>query len=406
MHNKTILSLLLLALSIAVWLLAQQRLASSNMAAAFSPLPLLDSLHQSFVDQFEQYLLEMHEQEPVPALAVAIVKDGQIVFERAWGVRSLTGEKQTIDEHTVFRLASLSKGFTPVLAGILVEKGLLDWSDPVLKYVPQLQLNDPEQTRALNLEHVLSHTTGLPRHAYSNLLNMGRSYASILPMLKNVQLAHAPGVYYNYQNVAYSLSGGVIEKAGGKSYEEPMAEYVFRPAGMEDGSVGYAAMDSLRNKAYPHRPDANGFHRIELEPDWYTVAPAAGVNAGIRDMGKWLQLLMGYRPDVIADSTLEKIFTPYVSVSTREGNLRPWRDGLDASWYALGWRVMDYYGRRIIYHGGYVNGYRTEIAFDRERDIGLVILSSAPASFIGHCTPAFFDLYRKMAPVGRDVLAE
>ena len=406
MHNKTILSLLLLALSIAVWLLAQQRLASSNMAAAFSPPPLLDSLHQSFVDQFEQYLLEMHEQEPVPALAVAIVKDGQIVFERAWGVRSLTGEKQTIDEPTVFRLASLSNGFTPVLAGILVEKGLLDWSDPVLKYVPQLQLNDPEQTRALNLEHVLSHTTGLPRHAYSNLLNMGRSYASILPMLKNVQLAHAPGVYYNYQNVAYSLSGGVIEKAGGKSYEEPMAEYVFRPAGMEDGSVGYAAMDSLRNKAYPHRPDANGFHRIELEPDWYTVAPAAGVNAGIRDMGKWLQLLMGYRPDVIADSTLEKIFTPYVSVSTREGNLRPWRDGLDASWYALGWRVMDYYGRRIIYHGGYVNGYRTEIAFDRERDIGLVILSSAPASFIGHCTPAFFDLYRKMAPVGRDVLAE
>jgi beta-lactamase class C len=406
MHNKTILSLLFLALSIAVWLLAQQRLSSSNMATALSPPPLLDSLHQSFVDQFEEYLLKMHEQEPVPALAVAIVKDGQIVFERAWGVRSLTGEKQTIDEHTVFRLASLSKGFTPVLAGILVEKGLLEWSDPVVQYVPHLQLNDPEQTRALNLEHVLSHTTGLPRHAYSNLLNMGRSYESILPMLKNVQLAHAPGVYYNYQNVAYSLSGDALEKAGGKSYEELMAEYVFRPAGMEDASVGYEAMDSLENKAYPHRPDANGFHRIELEPNWYAVAPAAGVNANIRDMGKWLQLLMGYRPDVIADSTLEKIFTPYVSVSTREGNLRPWRDGLDASWYALGWRVMDYYGRRIIYHGGYVNGYRTEIAFDRERDIGLVILSSAPASFIGHCTPAFFDLYRKMAPVGRDVLAE
>lgn len=406
MHNKTILSLLLLALSIAVWLLAQQRVASSNMAAAFSPPPLLDSLHQSFVDQFEAYMLEMHGQEPVPALAVAVVKDGQIVFERAWGVRSVDGGKQAIDERTVFRLASLSKGFAPVLAGIMVEKGRLNWSDPVVKYLPDFRLNDPQQTKVVNLEHVLSHTTGLPRHAYSNLLNMGRSYESILPMLREVALAHAPGVYYNYQNVAYSLSGDMIEKAGGKSYEELMSEYVLKPAGMLDASLGFEAMDSLRNKAYPHRPDANGFHRIELEPNWYEVAPAAGVNASIRDMGQWLQLLMGHRPDVIADSTLEKIFTPYVSVSTREGNLRPWRAGLDASWYALGWRVMDYYGQRILYHGGYVNGYRTEIAFDRERDIGVVVLSSAPASFIGQCTPAFFDLYRKVVPVRREVLAE
>ena len=100
----------------------------------------------------------------------------------------------------------------------------------------------------------------------------------------------------------------------------------------------------------------------------------------------------------------EKIYTPYVSVSTRESNLRNWRKDLDASWYALGWRVMDYQDHQVIYHGGYVNGYRTEIAFDRERQIGLVILSSSPASFIGKCTPKFFDLYQKTVGSSQDTL--
>lgn len=389
---------MLVGLMAVAWLLGQQRPQYAVLSAALvPPAPLLDSAHQTFLDAYEAYLRAERRQSTVPALAVTVVKDGRIVLERAWGVRSLTDSlPKGVNKRTVFRLASLSKGFAPVLGGILVEKGLIDWSDPVIDYVPHLQLSDPEHARALNLEHVLSHTTGLPRHAYSNLVNMGRPYQDILPMLAEVPLAHAPGEFYNYQNVAYSLSGDVYEKATGKSYGTLMEEYVLKPAGMNTASVGYEKMVGRSNKALPHAPDARGFHRVELEPDWYTVAPAAGVNASIRDMGKWLGLLMGHRPDVIADSTLEKIFTPYVPVSRRESNLRRWRPGLEASWYALGWRVMDYRNNRIIYHGGYVNGYRTEIAFDRERKIGVAVLSSAHAPFIGESMPAFWDLYEEM----------
>lgn len=404
MHRRNIPPLLLLAFAAVVWLLAQQRSQSSVLAAALAPAPqLLDSAHQALVDQYETFLLSMRELEPTPAMAVAIVKDNQVIFERAWGVRSVE-DNSPVNVHSVFRLASLSKGFAPVLAGIMVEKGKLHWSDPIIQYVPDLRLSNPEYTQTLNLEHVLSHTTGLPRHAYSNLVNLGRPYRQILPMLKNVELAHPPGVFYNYQNVAYSLSGDVLEKVGGKSYSALMEEFVFRPAGMKRASVGFEAMDSLRNKALPHGPDQAGYHPVRLEPDWYTVAPAAGVNASIRDMEKWLLLLLGARPDIISGQTLDKIFTPYVSVSTRESNLRSWRKGLEAAWYALGWRVMDYRGRRIIYHGGYVNGYRTEIAFDRERKIGVVLLSSASASFIGECMPTFFDLYQETIGESGDAL--
>lgn len=394
MQNQTILPLFLISIFAVIWLLGQEETDQYALAAALPPLPLLDSTHQAFTDQYEDFLADARAREPVPALAVVIVKDNQIIFERVWGVLSVENNTP-INPHSVFRLASLSKGFAPILTGVFVEKGLLNWDDPVVKYVSGLKLHNPEYTRSLQLEHVLSHTTGLPRHAYSNLLNMAVPYQDILLQLREVPPAHPIGTHYNYQNVAYSLIGDVLEKVSGKSYGDLLEEYVFRPAGMTNASVGYEAMNNLDNAAYPHAPNAAGYHRVQLEPDWYSAAPAAGVNASIRDMSKWLQLLMGQKSDIIADSTLEKVFTPYVSVSKWEKNLRSWRADLEQAHYAFGWRVMDYGGRRIIYHGGYVNGYRTEISFDREDQIGVAVLSSSANYFSSKCMPVFWDLYGK-----------
>ena len=402
MQKPPFLPLLFLGLAAFAWLLGQ-RYDNAQLLAAALPLapPPLDSTHQNLVDQFETYLLNVRSREAVPAMAVAVVKDSQVVFQRSWGVRSVV-DSVPIDAHTVFRLASLSKGFAPVLAGILVEKGQLNWKDPLVKYLPDFRLSDPDQTRQLNLEHVLSHTTGLPRHTYSNLVNQAVPYEDILPMLADVPLAHPVGTYYNYQNVAYSLIGDVLEQTSGLSYADLMQQEVFGIAGMKNASTGFVAMDTSLNVAYPHRPNGPGYHRVSLESDWYTVAPAAGHNASITDMGEWLQVLMGNRPEIIADSTLETIFTPYVPVSKWENNLRSWRKGISTSWYGFGWRVMDYYDQRIVYHGGYVNSYRTEIAFDRERKIGLVILTNSPSSFMANVIPTFFDLYRETIGLNED----
>lgn len=394
MYNRTVFPFFLISILAVAWLLSRQETDRYALVAALPPLPRLDSTHQALVDQYENFLLDARSREPTPALAVAIVKNNRVIYERVWGVLSVENEVPA-NAKSVFRLASLSKGFAPVLSGIFVEKGLLNWDDPVFKYLPELQLHSREYTRSLKLEHVLSHTTGLPRHTYSNLLNMAVPYEDILRQLREVPPAHPVGSHYNYQNVAYSFIGDALEKVGGKSYEALLKEYVLQAANMTEASVGYEAIVQLNNVALPHSPDAQGYHRKQLEPDWYSVAPAAGVNASIRDMSKWLQLLMGQRPDIIADSTLEKIFTPYVPVSRWEKNLRSWRSGLDQSFYGFGWRIMDYKGRRIIYHGGYVNGYRTEISFDREQQIGLVLLSSSSNYFASESMPVFWDLYNR-----------
>ena len=356
-----------------------------------TPVLQLDSTTLDFIHQYELYIRRAIANEKLPGAALAIVKDSLVIFQKGFGVKDVT-TREAVDEHTVFRLASVSKGFAPILTGILVEKGILNWADKVTKHLPDFRLNDSKNTRDFNLEHILSHTTGLPRHTYSNLLNMGVDYPTIRNKLAGIKLAHPVGTHYNYQNVAYSLIGEVAEQATETPYNELMANHIYDPLGMLDASTTFEAIEADSNVAYPHRLQGERYKKLEIKQNYYEVAPAAGVNASISDMAQWLQLLLGNHPDIIADSTLNKIFEPYIWVSTREKALRSWRP-LDKSFYALGWRVMKYNNRTIIYHGGYVNGYRAEIAFDREAKIGAVLLCHSPAWFISQSMPRFFDLF-------------
>ncbi len=358
---------------------------------------ITDTAFRRIVKEYEAYVEEALEKEGVPGAAVAIIKDGKIAYLRGFGLKK-TGTKDSIDVHTVFRLASLSKGFAPVLTGLMVEDGNLNWDDQVIRYLPEFSLRDKRSTAALNLRHVLSHTTGLPRHAYSNLLNDGVDYEQIVGKLKGVKLPYAVGKHHDYQNVAYSLIGDVIAKSTGSTYNELLAKRIFVPAGMKDASTGYDAIMANANVAFPHGVDKNGYFPAEISPRYYSASPAAGVNASIYDMAQWLRLLMGHRSDIIKPATLHEIFTPHIQMPLRESTLYQWRP-LERAWYALGWRVMERSeDQRLIYHGGFVNGYRGEVAFSLDDQVGIVILSNAVSNFISESAPRFFDLYWYLYP--------
>lgn len=353
--------------------------------------PPLDSNLQVFLDDYQQFIQQSIKQEEIPGLAIVIVKDSQVIWQEGLGLRSIDS-KDSIDLHSVFRIASLSKGFAPILAGILIDEGKLDWDDKVIDYVPQLKLKDAQATRDLSIRHLLSHTTGLPRHTYSNLLNQSVPYDKILSMLKEVDVAHPVGTYYNYQNVAYSLIGDVVQKITGKSYQNLLLAKVLQPLEMTDASVTYEGITKEHNIAYPHTLRTNGYTRKEISKKYYSVAPAAGVNASISDMTNWLYLLLGKYPEIIQPNTLQEILSPQVEVCTCERNLRSWKP-LKKAAYGLGWRILNYKGMEVIYHGGYVNGYRAEIAFDPKEKIGVAILSNAASRFMAKSIPTFFSKY-------------
>jgi len=345
------------------------------------------------LEDFDAYVRHHLEMDGIPGAAIAIVKDSNLIYLQTYGLKENIGY-DSIDIHTAFRLASVSKGFAPVLTGMLVEEGLLDWDDRVIDYLPDFQLRSRRQTEALTLRHVLSHTTGLPRHTYSNLLDDGVPYPEIRERLQKVRLSHQVGEYYNYQNVAYSLIGDVIEAATGHSYQALLKERIFEPLGMNDASTNYDEMVRSDNFALPHRYRYHRYSPTALSSNYYDASPAAGVNASITDMSRWLQLLLGYRPDLLPKKALAEIFRPNIGIPLKDKAIGNWASMMDRAHYALGWRVLKCGSDNLVYHGGYVNSFRTELALLPADGIGIAVLTNAPSRFISDCLPAFFRRYQ------------
>ncbi len=358
-----------------------------ELPKSLEPNPHLTAL----LREYETNILKRQRKTKTPGVAIAIVHDSSIVYLKAFGVREV-GKPDSIDVHSVFRLASVSKCFAPVLTGLLVEDGILSWNDRVVKYLPGFALNSKEYTDSLTIKHVLSHTTGLPYHTYTNLVEEGMELKTMLSLLKDVKLTGKPGEIYSYQNVAYSLIGEIISAATGKTYEQLMSERVFKPLNMHDASISYADILLNTNVAKPHLHWRKGWRVTSINDTYYNVAPAGGINASISDMAEMLRMLLGTPEGFISNKTLDEMFTPAVKARSRNRNFRRWIDRAD-SYYALGWRVLNFKTDTLLYHGGYVNGYRSEIAINRKNKMGICVLSNGPGSLVDNSVPYFFSLY-------------
>ncbi len=342
--------------------------------------------------RYDEFVDTTLRKENAPGAAVVIVKGNEIVFMKGYGVRKAMTE-DSVDVHTVFRLGSVSKGFASVLTGILVQDSVLSWNDSVLKYLPELPLKDTLNSRSLRICHVLSHTTGLPMHTFTNLLDDDVPYGDIVGQLNQVNMIATPGTVYSYQNVIYSTIADIVKSASGKTYKKLVKQRIFKPAGMNDASLSYEAMKNNDDVAYPHVRYGKSYKPIHLNDRYYSVLPAAGVNASISDMADWLKVLLGERQDIINDSTLQTIYTPFIKTPIKNRYRRYWKNHLDKLYYGMGWRIFEYHDQKIVYHGGYVSGYRAEIGFDPEKNVGICVLLNSTAPLANICVPSFFDLY-------------
>jgi beta-lactamase class C len=288
----------------------------------------------------------------------------------------------------------MSKGFASVLTGILVQEKSLGWDDKVIKYLPGFKLKSDSSTKNLTIRHILSHTSGLPIHTFTNLIEQGLPYSSIIYELRTVDISAPVGKEFAYQNVIFSLISDIILAASHKTYGNLLHEKIFNPLGMSDASVGYIELKDDNNLAKPHiRIDSSRFTYIKNKNIYDAVLPAAGVNASISDMSKWLMALLGERNDVVNSKTLDEIYKVEIETPwNRHYNFYHWQ-GLKKAGYGLGWRILFYKNDTLIYHGGTVNGYRSEIAFCPSRKIGIVILSNASGELVNDGVTVFFDLY-------------
>lgn len=358
----------------------------------------IDDALAIYLEEFAQNFEEGLYGERIPGGAVAIVKDGRVVFQKGFGVKE-KGKPEEVDEHTVFRLGSVSKGFASVLTGVLVEEGIVNWDVPVSYYVRDFKLQDPDQTDRVQIKHLLSHTSGLPRHAYTNLVEDGLTLDRIIPRFEQVPLIAKEGEQLSYQNAAYSAIEKVLEAQTGADFNTLLNERLFKPLAMDHSSASYDSIRYSENKALPHvyYSRSRGRVPISISKKYYNAVSSGGINASASDMGKWLLLLTGHHSDVISDETLEEIYSPLATINNRRFS-RHWV-GVNSSHYGMGWRVLNNAGQKIVYHGGYVNGYRSEIAFSPEDGVGICILINSNSSYPLKVIPDVFNHFKSNSPV-------
>jgi beta-lactamase class C len=362
--------------------------ASAAVANPVQPLP--PARIKDTLADYRRWLDRLAERHAVAGLATAVVVDNKVVFEKTVGYAN-AATRQPVTPDTVFRLASLSKAFATALTGLLVDDGKLSWDTKLVDVLPYFKLKDMQAADQATVADILGQKLGLPRNTYDNMLEGDIPYEELVRKLDEVNMVCAVGQCYGYQNVAFGMIGDVIFARTGDFFYHLVDKRIFYPLGMTNASYGRAALESSKSWARPHRASARGWIPFEPSETYYRVAPAAGVNASLRDMEKWLIAQMGGRQDVLPTKLLNVLHAPGVATPS-ELHATPWRRArLTAAHYALGWRVFTYGGETLIYHAGAVAGYRTMIGFFPKYHVGVVTMWNSTGPVPGGLMPMVFD---------------
>ncbi|MDZ7806261.1 MAG: serine hydrolase domain-containing protein [Gracilimonas sp.] len=227
-------------------------------------------------------------------------------------------------------MGSVSKGFASVLTGVFVEEGLAELESARIPLSERIQacliLNKP-----IGFISVICCLTqqGLPRHAYTNLVEDGLPLARIIPRLERVPLIAREGVQIAYQNATYSVIEKVLEVQADTSFNALLHEKLFNPLEMDHSSASFDSIRYSQNKASPHvyHSRTRGRVPIPISRKYYNAVSSGGINASASDMGKWLLLLTGHYPEIISKETLNEIYTPLATINNRRFS-RHW-DGVE-----------------------------------------------------------------------------
>lgn len=351
----------------------------------------------ALVERFDAGADALMARTDVVGLATVVVHRGAIVSARGRGVVE-AGSGVAVDADTVFRVASLSKGFAATLAALLVEAGYLGWDTPVQELVPAFELADSRQSARVTLRDLMSHRVGLAYNALDRLLERDEPYPLLVHRLREQPMRCPAGDCFGYQNVAFSVVGDMAFATTGSFYSYEVERRIFHPLGMTRSTFGRDALEADANWARPHVRGPRGWEPRRPKETYYRVMPAAGINASITDLGRWLNAQLGHAPEVLPAEVLQTLHTPLVATPGETANI-PWRrERVLEAQYGLGFRVYDYAGHRMVFHGGAVQGYRAMLAFLPDHDLGVAMLWNCESPFPSGLIPDLLDAFLGLPP--------
>ncbi len=309
----------------------------------------------------------------IPGMAIGVVKDGEVIFSKGFGEKSL-GSNKAVNEHTVFGIASVSKNMTAAALAILVDEGKLNWDDKVTDHIPWFELSDPWVTSQVTVRDLLIHRVGVGRMLGNRLQFMTESSRDDVIRQMRYMDFEAPFRYKSvYSNVMYSVAGQLIEYIEGVSWDEFLINRLFKPLGMNNTTTSITQLDANTNKATPHQEIEGKTTPIQWR-NWDNAGPAGGVNSTVVDLNKWMIMQLS-QPGVynnkrlISENQMREMHRPQIAY-------QPADPYAAQSSYGLGWQITDYKGERIISHGGATDGFNTFAFLVPNQNLGIVVVTN------------------------------
>jgi CubicO group peptidase (beta-lactamase class C family) len=296
----------------------------------------------------------------VPGAAVAVIRDGQIVLLKGYGVRDVT-KPGAVDENTIFQLASLTKAFTGAAAATVVDEGKLDWDTPITTYLPEFVASDPYMTRWLTLRDLLAHRTGWPAFQGDQLDSFGYSRAEILQRLRYFKPAYSLREVAQYSNPGIFVAGEVAARAAGTTWNDLVAQRLFAPLQMTRS--GTSVNDLSDPNASANHALIDGQTILVSATNQDTMGAAGSVTSTAADMANWMAMLLndgtfGERPVLTPDNVIE-LFKRSMVAEPQFTDLPPIDEATTGFYFGLGVDSFDYAGHHIVEKAGALSGVRT-----------------------------------------------
>jgi len=311
----------------------------------------------------------------VPGAGIAIVKNGQS-YLKAYGVKKLSCN-ETVSVDTAFNIGSTSKAFTSTITAILVEEGLLGWDDPIVKYVPEFELNDKWLTDNVTLRDLCGNRTGLTRSGFSEFAsNTDIDVLDILSRLKYSKSEFGFRDRFSYVNPGHIAVAVACSRVTGKDFVTLLNDRIWQPLGMSNSSGGKKAEKTLH--------DISGWHCnwrgkcVSVASTFAdNVLGSGGLCVSTKDTARWLELHLGKGTvngnKIVDEKSLQETYSPQVIV--RPEDLAPWIGTPDTKFaaYCLGWATSDFYGHRVMRHSGSDLGIQAQVVLVPDSGVGVSV---------------------------------
>lgn len=311
----------------------------------------------------------------VAGMSAAVIRKGKIEECVGSGIRNVA-ENLPMTEKTVLPIGSITKSFTTLALGMLVDEGKLSWDTPVKEYIPELRLADPEAEEHAAVRDLLCHRTGVPRYDLQVAYCCSGDKKQMLKSLRYLNGSAPFRTKLQYSNQMVSLAGYLVDVLSGMPYEDFVRERIFRPLGMSRTDF---EVDSLKkygdySAGYVYASDTY------IEPPYLHLGafnPAGGIVSCAEDMAKYVLFQLGHGPQLVKPETLEEMHTHQVIGSPYFWSFPE----VQSAEYGLTWFTDIYRGHRMVSHGGNTNGYSAQLVMLPDEDFGMVVLSNASSTF-------------------------